>query len=137
MQITSFHALANGGAVYCGTAESTRGRNYRWFASAGGERRRPGALSGRAANLAAAQLMPRDGAIIFGDLIGKLDVLRVECEKCGRAGRYSVRQLIERKGREVKVIDWKDETTADCPRWIKANYSDQCGARCPDLPKVL
>jgi len=27
--------------------------------------------------------MPRDGAIIFGDLIGKLDVLRFECPKCG------------------------------------------------------
>jgi len=27
--------------------------------------------------------MPRDGAIIFGDLIGKLDVLRIECPKCG------------------------------------------------------
>jgi hypothetical protein len=27
-------------------------------------------------------LMPRDGAIIFGDLIGKLDLLRVECA-CG------------------------------------------------------
>jgi hypothetical protein len=26
--------------------------------------------------------MPRDGAIIFGDLIGKLDVLRVVCSKC-------------------------------------------------------
>ncbi len=23
--------------------------------------------------------MPRDGAIIFGDLTGKLDVLRIEC----------------------------------------------------------
>jgi hypothetical protein len=30
--------------------------------------------------------MPRDGAIIFRDLIGKLDVLRIECPKCGRAG---------------------------------------------------
>ena len=28
--------------------------------------------------------MPRDGAIIFSDLEGKLDVLRVACEKCGR-----------------------------------------------------
>jgi hypothetical protein len=27
--------------------------------------------------------MPRDGAIIFGDLIGKLDVLRIEYDKCG------------------------------------------------------
>jgi hypothetical protein len=31
--------------------------------------------------------MPREGAIIR-DLIGKLDVLNVECDKCGRRGRY-------------------------------------------------
>jgi hypothetical protein len=30
--------------------------------------------------------MPRDGAIIFADLIGKLDVLRVHCDKCERDG---------------------------------------------------
>jgi hypothetical protein len=29
-------------------------------------------------------VMPRDVAIIFRDLVGKLDVLNVECEKCGR-----------------------------------------------------
>jgi hypothetical protein len=28
--------------------------------------------------------MPRDGAIIFRDLVGKLDVLNIEYEKCGR-----------------------------------------------------
>ena len=28
--------------------------------------------------------MPRDGAIIFSDLIGKLDQIRVACDKCGR-----------------------------------------------------
>ena len=27
--------------------------------------------------------MPHDGAIIFGDLIGKLDVLRIECARRG------------------------------------------------------
>jgi hypothetical protein len=31
--------------------------------------------------------MPRDGAIIFGDLIGKLGELRIECAKCGRSGK--------------------------------------------------
>jgi hypothetical protein len=25
----------------------------------------------------------------------------------------------------------------DCPRKVKNSYSDQCGALCPDLPKVL
>jgi hypothetical protein len=29
-----------------------------------------------------ANLMPRNGAIIFGDLVGKLDMLHVECVKC-------------------------------------------------------
>jgi hypothetical protein len=28
--------------------------------------------------------MPRDGAIIFRDLIGKLEMLRIECDKRGR-----------------------------------------------------
>ena len=32
--------------------------------------------------------MPRDGAIILSDPIGKLDVLRVRCDKCGRDGDY-------------------------------------------------
>ena len=27
--------------------------------------------------------MSRDGAIIFSDLIGKLEVLRVSCSQCG------------------------------------------------------
>jgi hypothetical protein len=27
--------------------------------------------------------------LIFGDIEGKLDVLRVECTKCARKGRYS------------------------------------------------
>jgi hypothetical protein len=81
--------------------------------------------------------MPRDGAIIFSDLIGKLDVLVVECSKCERRGVYPVRRLIERHGTDAKLTDWKDAITADCPRRIKASYSDQCGASCPDLPKVL
>jgi hypothetical protein len=45
--------------------------------------------------------MPRDGAIIFSDLIGKLDMLRVSCEKCGRGGRYGLGGLIEKRGRDA------------------------------------
>jgi hypothetical protein len=48
-----------------------------------------------------------------------------------------VRRLIKQHGRDGKLIDWKDAITTDCPRRIKANYSDQCGASCPDLSKVL
>jgi hypothetical protein len=74
--------------------------------------------------------MPRDGAIIFADLIGKLDVLAVDCDKCGRAGRYSLQRLIADRGRNGHVIDWLDEITADCPKKSAHNMSDQCGARC-------
>jgi hypothetical protein len=34
--------------------------------------------------------------LVFGDIEGKLDMLRVECTRCGRKGRYSVRKLIEK-----------------------------------------
>jgi hypothetical protein len=33
--------------------------------------------------------MPRDSAIIFRDLVGKLDLFNIECEKCGRSLRVS------------------------------------------------
>jgi hypothetical protein len=47
--------------------------------------------------------MPRDGAIIFSDLVGKLDVFNVEWDKCGRRGRYHLYRLIERYGIDAKV----------------------------------
>jgi hypothetical protein len=81
--------------------------------------------------------MPRDGAIIFSDLIGKLVVLRVACEKCGRDGFYGLSRLIDKRGRNAMVIDWLDELTADCPKNITHNMNDPCGAKCPQLPKVL
>jgi hypothetical protein len=81
--------------------------------------------------------MPRDGAIIFSDLIGKLEVLRVACAKCGRAGRYRLDHLIESRGRDAKLVDWLDELTADCPKQSTGNLSDQCAALCPDLAAVL
>ena len=39
-------------------------------------------------------ILPRDGAILFSDLIGKLDVLRVSCSQCGRDGCYGLSRLI-------------------------------------------
>jgi len=35
------------------------------------------------------------------------------------------------------IIDWLDALTADCPRKRAASVSDQCHARCSDLPKVV
>jgi hypothetical protein len=44
--------------------------------------------------------MPRDGAIIFRDLAGKLGVLRT-CEKCGQDRRYILAFLIRQRCRAV------------------------------------
>jgi len=41
-------------------------------------------------------IMPREGAIIFHDLVGKLAALTVECDRCGQFGRYRLDRLIER-----------------------------------------
>jgi hypothetical protein len=79
--------------------------------------------------------MPRDGAIIFRDIVGKLDVLRVECDKCGRRGSYPLDRLIERYGIDANLFDFEPE--ADCPRELARNDYDPCGARCPDLAKVV
>jgi hypothetical protein len=43
--------------------------------------------------------------LIFGDIEGKLDVLNVQCTKCGRKGRYHVRKLIEKYGRKADLYD--------------------------------
>jgi hypothetical protein len=81
--------------------------------------------------------MPRDGATIFSDLTGKLEVLQVTCEKCERDGRYILARLIRNRGRDAKLIDWLDELTAVCPKKIARNMNDPCGAKCPQVPKVL
>ncbi len=79
----------------------------------------------------------RDGTTIFCDLIGKLGMLRIECAKCGRTGKYRLAVLIAKYGRDEKLFTWTDELTADCPRKLAGNANDPCGVRCPDLPKVL
>ncbi len=78
--------------------------------------------------------MPRDGSLTPRDLIGKLDLVHVECRKCDRHGRYSVDQLVIRLGLDAKLTDWLSTLTKDCPR--KKDYSDPCGAQCPDFLKL-
>ena len=60
----------------------------------------------------------------FADLLGKLAVVRVECSKCGRFGRYPLRRLIDQQGDDGTIIDWLDGLTTDCPRRRDASISD-------------
>ena len=81
--------------------------------------------------------MPREGAITFRDIAGELTVLRVTCDKCGRSVSYRVDWLIMRYSIDAKLFDWSAQITADCPRRHSGNLYDHCGARCPDLSKVV
>jgi hypothetical protein len=75
--------------------------------------------------------------LIFADIEGKLDVLRVECTKCARKGRYSVSRLIEKYGRKANMMKWKEQLNGDCPRRDEPSLHERCDLICPDLPKVL
>jgi hypothetical protein len=79
--------------------------------------------------------MPRT-YLVFGDIEGKLDVLRVECTKCPRKGRYSVAKLIAKYGRNSNMMKWKEQLNGDCPK-RDARLYERCDLICPDLPKVL
>jgi hypothetical protein len=81
--------------------------------------------------------MPRDGAIIFSDLVGKLDMLHVECAKCGRSGQYRLADLIMRYGRNEKLFAFTADVTANCTRKQARSASNPCGSVCPDLPRAL
>jgi len=43
-------------------------------------------------------------------------MLNIECDKCGRRGRYRLDRLIARYGIDAKLFDWSVEITADCPQ---------------------
>ena len=59
--------------------------------------------------------MPRGGAIIFHHIVGKLTVLRITCDKCGRSGQYRVDRLIMRYGIDAKLFDRPDEHHSRLP----------------------
>jgi len=54
--------------------------------------------------------------LTFGDLEGKLDVLRVECTRCQRKGRYIVAKLIEKYRRRGNMMKRKEQLNGDCPK---------------------
>ena len=43
-------------------------------------------------------------------------MLRVECTKCERKGRYHVAKLIEKYGRTGNIMKWSETLGADCPK---------------------
>ena len=71
--------------------------------------------------------MPRT-YLVFRDIEGKLDALRVECTKCDRKGRYHADRLIEKYGRKGNMMKWRDCTQRN------GRLTACCDVVCPDLP---
>jgi hypothetical protein len=70
-------------------------------------------------------MVPRDVSLTPRDLVEKLDVLRVECAKCGRSGRYRVLRLAEQIGWDGKLTDWLYSLT----RIARARTAPDCLTR--------
>jgi hypothetical protein len=74
--------------------------------------------------------MPRT-YLVFGDIEGKLDVLRIVWTKGDRKGRYHVHKLIEKYGRQGNM---REMLNADCPKRDATGLHNRCDVVCPDLP---
>jgi hypothetical protein len=81
--------------------------------------------------------MRSDGSYVFGDLVGKVDVVRVTCDKCYCEGSYSVQSLIDKHGPDCKVNDLLNAITVDCAKNRRVGEIAQCCAQWPDLIRVF
>lgn len=75
--------------------------------------------------------------LTFGDIDGKLDILRIECTRCPRKGRYSVAKLVAQHGRRGNLSKWVSDLKGDCPKRDVHALHERCDVIRPDLPKVL
>jgi hypothetical protein len=75
--------------------------------------------------------------LTFGDIAGKLHILRVECTLCPRKGRYNVAKLVAQYGRRGNMSKWVSDLRGDSPKRNAAQLHQRCDLICPDLPKVI
>jgi hypothetical protein len=54
--------------------------------------------------------------------------LTIACSKCGRRNTYVTRDLMTAE-RDPRLTDLRSQLTADCPRVVRQDMSDWCGAR--------
>jgi hypothetical protein len=64
-------------------------------------------------------------------------MLRIECTRCRRVGRYNVAKLIETYGRDGSMAEWTWQLKQDYPRHSAPVMRERCDLICPDLPKEV
>jgi hypothetical protein len=75
--------------------------------------------------------------LTFGDIAGKLHMLRIECTRCARRRQYSVAKLIAQHGHRGNMSKWVSDLRGDCPKRNAPQLHERCDLICPDLPKAL
>ena len=73
-------------------------------------------------------LVAMNGSLLLSEY--PAEVVRLSCEKCGRAGQYRKQTLIERYGADIRLPDLREEI-ANCER--RGQMHDTCMARYVDL----
>jgi hypothetical protein len=68
----------------------------------------------------------RDNAHTISDF--RVPTLSIECEPCGRRGRYNVAKLIEQHG-DMRLPDLLTVLAADCPKANTASFRERCRVR--------
>ena len=63
------------------------------------------------------------GAFSLAEAATRLTMIRLECSKCGRFGRYRIDKLIAKYGPDISLPDLRHEL-AQCHR--RGNMSDPC-----------
>lgn len=78
--------------------------------------------------------MSSSGALTLAD-VAALGMLRVECAKCKRAGRYSVARLVREHDLSMRLPELLSVLTKDCPLQSDRAKStlQRCQAIFPDL----
>ena len=67
----------------------------------------------------------RENAHTLSDF--RVPTLSIECEPCGRRGRYNIARLMEKYG-DAKLPDLR-HVLANCPKAKSASIYDQCKVR--------
>jgi hypothetical protein len=83
--------------------------------------------------------MPRDGAILLGDWIGKADSIEFACNRCSRTGRLTVVGLLDRFGADAPMTEVLAALSADCPRRLNPSQAltDLCGIHTPQASRLF
>jgi hypothetical protein len=78
--------------------------------------------------------MARSGAITFGEIAEHLPMITVQCDRCGRHGRYRADILIAKYGAGASTTPLQNDLTKDRPEKNDPHYPfGKCAPMMPDL----